>query len=168
MSTQWSMQWLRHKEEWWDPCPSIYSCQRNGFSSSEYWIGPTKSIFLDTSPVQSWRPRIWCGVQQLKRADQKVSFWIFTVNCHQDPPGCWCLSQLKDWRQRQSWVTPGWLLTTKLLNWEGDFFPHCLILNYMIRVTRLETSRMRRHLARWRWMVIRRSIQVTLSVRNLG
>jgi len=27
------------------------------------------------------------------------------------------------------------------------------------RVTRLETSRMRRHLARWRWMVIRRSIQ---------
>ena len=28
------------------------------------------------------------------------------------------------------------------------------------RVTRLETSRMRRHLARWRWMVIRKSIQV--------
>jgi len=27
------------------------------------------------------------------------------------------------------------------------------------RVTRLETSRMRSHLARWRWMVIRRSIQ---------
>ena len=33
-------------------------------------------------------------------------------------------------------------------------------LDIISRVTRLETSRMRRHLARWRWMVIRKSIQV--------
>ena len=66
--------------------------------------------------------------------------------------GRWSIFPIKDQRLHVLiMIRVTWNLTTPSLS--SCFYPD-------FRVTRLETSRMRRHLARWRWMVIRRSIQV--------